>query len=256
MKSFAFAAVCIFFVSLYSCKKDTTGSSNPTTTTSTKVKTYIEELQSSDRSISIDTFNIIYNSADKIISMTSSSGGNFNYEYNTNDFFMYIGYYSHRIITVHFFLNSNHLVDSSLQYNDTNDSSTERYIYNSKQQLVQYRHYYYRAWTGGAALESVTNYGYDSDGNLITQTEAGPDGNTTKTRRFTYNNVKNKVNISTPFYPVLHINLPVTETILDGSGAVTATVNYEYTYDSLNRVKVEKKSDSYKNVVIKKYFYL
>ncbi len=236
----------IVFLSLFvSCKKDD-GPAPPGN--GNRIKIYIEDASLTPYN-RIDTFNISYDASGRITSLASTKGGQFVYTYNTGNFVMDIKNNGNLIIREYFYLNNNQLIDSNFQYNDTGDSSTEKLIYNTANQLTQMKRYDYSLLTG-SSLFQITNYTYDNAGNLSSETRGDETGTIYSVTTYTHNSVLNDVfGFNLPYYPTLHKYLITTKT--QGS----SYVNYEYTYDNLNRVVTEKDTDNNGYVVVKKYIY-
>ena len=58
-----------------------------------------------------------------------------------------------------YWVNSASLMDSTFQYNDTQDTSTEKYIYNADKQLAQLKEYDYS--NAVSVLANTTSYTYE-----------------------------------------------------------------------------------------------
>lgn len=236
-----------------SCQKDIdpqTGES-----TKTKIKTYIEDASKTPYE-RVDTFNVAYDASDRITSIASTAGGfGFYYTYTATSYTMDLilgGQLSIRDIS---YINSNQLVDSTFQYNDTNDSSTSKLVYNAGKQLVQVLYYDYTR-AGGGKLSSKESYTYDASGNLVTQTDTNASGAVTETITFTYSNFPVGIDIfNNVFRPAMAKNLPLTITTKDPRGNVTLIETRAYTFDSHNRVHTETDSDDFGNVVVKTFLY-
>jgi YD repeat-containing protein len=93
-----------------------------------------------------------------------------------------------------FWLNTELFADSTLQYNDTQDTTTEKYFYTSGNLLSKVNYYDYH--TSGPTLTKTTSYIYDAFGNASTQTD-NPGGTTT----FTYYQTLNTFSIGNSFIP-------------------------------------------------------
>ncbi len=169
MKQFIFTiSISIIFIS--SCQKEvsveqsTSGGSN----SKAKIKSYNEKLTSSSENYSL-TFNIGYDSKDRFNSMvsTSNSGDKFLYSYPSSSKYT-LDLYNSGVLSIHvdFFLNNSSYIDSTFQFNDTQDTTTEKYLYNSSNQLVKVKEYIYSKLTG-SNLDMTTDYTYDSNNNLI-----------------------------------------------------------------------------------------
>ncbi len=144
-----------------------------------------------------------------------------------------------------FFLNSNSLVDSTFQYNDTFDSTTEKYIYNNAKQLVTLKEYDYSLLTGGV-LSNTTNYKYDGNGNQIS---AMDDYSATY---YDYTALANTLVIGAPYFPT---NKNLVKTSTYSFGVTTIILNHTYTFDGNNRLSSEKITDGAAYTLIKTYTY-
>ena len=235
-----------------SCQKDydpQTGQS-----TKTKIKTYIEDASKTPYNF-IDTFNIAYDASDRIISIANAGGSGFYYTYTATSYTMDLiqgGQLNIRDIS---YINSNQLVDSTFQYNDTNDSSTSKLVYNAGKQLIQLLYYDYTT-AGGGKLTGKETYTYDASGNLVTQTDTNAAGAVTEIITFTYSNSPVGIDIFNNLYrPAMAKNLPLTITTKSPGGNVRSIETRAYTFDSDNRVVTETDSDNFGNVVVKTFLY-
>ncbi len=234
-----------------SCQKNLTGD----TGSSTKIKTYIEDASKTPYN-SIDTFNIAYDGSDRIISMVASSGsGGFYYSYTPTSYTMDIKLGNQLNIREVSYINSNQLVDSTFQYNDTNDSSTSKLVYNAARQLVQVLYYDYTK-AGGGILSGKESYTYDASGNMITQTNTDASGTVTETITSTYSTFTAEIGLFNLLYrPAMYKNLPLTITTKSRTGNIISVENRAYTFDSNNRVTTQTDSDNMGNVVVKTFLY-
>jgi hypothetical protein len=236
---------------LASCQKelastDPSTPGNPTPATS-KVKTYTEDVSVSG-SHTVNTYNLSYDASDRLTAVVSASspGDKFVFQYSNGSFTMDL--YNSNVVAIHevFFVNSNSLVDSTFQYNDTNDSSTEKYEYNTSKQLTKVTEYDYSLVTG-SIVDNVTNYLYDSNGNAIKVTD-----NFSVTTYDYYTNLVNNIQIFP--YEVYSKGLIKTGIYDDGSGDIL-TAAHTYTFDSANRLITDKTELDTGDVVIKSYTY-
>ncbi len=237
-----------------SCQKELTidlpsSGSTPTATNSLKVKTYSEYVGSnSSQQVLSDSFNLTYDSKDRLTSAISIiHPGKFTYTYNTNNTYtmdLYVG----NTLSIHelFLLNSFSLVDSSIQVNETRDTTTEKYIYNSNKQLVTRKMFFY---SSGTPHITTYNYSYDANGNVINETS---DQSSTVTTYEYYLDKLNDINRG-ELYFYRNKNLTKTTVITSGSSAITA--QHTYTFDSINRQIEEKIVINNGSTAIKKYTY-
>jgi hypothetical protein len=241
-----FASFLLLLVS--SCKKATSATS--TTSTSSLVRTYTENITSTSLGNSNTTYDAAYDDSNRALSITdaASSGNRFVYVYNTNHTFIQ-DIYGSNVWTLHeaFFINSNSLVDSTLQYDVSYDTSTEKYIYNSGNQLDVVRDYDYSVLSG-TNLNNSTYYTYDVNGNPTTVT----DTNSVITN--TYSNLlTSTLNNGVSYYPANRNLVLVARDSIYGGTVSTAT--HTYTFDSNNRLSTDRIVVSNGDVVIKTYTY-
>jgi hypothetical protein len=228
-----------------SCKKS---SDNPGAASSMP-KTYTETITSSVLGNSSTTYNLTYDANNRIISLASASsaGSKFTYQYNTNNTYT-MDLYNSNVLSIHeiFIINNLSFVDSTFQYNDTHDSTTEKYYYNAARQLVKVNEYDYSK-ASGAHLTNTHNYTYDNAGNVILDV----DNNSSRAYTY-YTDLKNTLSLGQTYFPQT-VNLAKTTTYTSGGNKVT--VNQAYTFDSSNRLTSEKDVLSTGDVYIKTYTY-
>jgi len=245
-----FAAVATVIVVLSSCQKET-ASNSPLPTQSIKIKTYTEDVRSSIWGTSVTTYNLSYDSDDRLVSGVdaNNSGNKIVYGYPSSTKYT-VDIYDNNVLQIHgdYFLNSLSLIDSAFQYNNTADSSTEKYVYNAAHQVIKWYQYDYSKVTG-SDLWNVTTYTYDGAGNMI----KADDGQTV----ITYEYYTDKLYVSPQtvpvFVPLEKANLLKKVTITDGIDVGTGT--YTYTFDSKDRISTQREDYSNGDVVIKTYTY-
>lgn len=212
-------------------------------------KTYTEDVTSSSLGNSVTTYNLTYDASGRLLSMVSASspGDKFVYQYSSNNTYTMDIYNSNKV-SIHsvFFINSFSLIDSIFKYNDTKDTSTSKYLYNSSKQLVKQKEYDYTT-ARGAVLYKTYNYEYDSNGNVIKES----DNSSVKTYDY-YSNLSNNLSIGLIYF-LPNKNLPKTTTYT--SGGQTETLNHTYTFDNNNRLSTEKIVASSGDVIIRTYTY-
>ena len=196
---------------------------------------------------SVTTYDVAYDNSNRIISLISESNPGNKFVYGYSPIYTF-DIYDSGSISIHnqFFLNSNSFVDSAFQYNNTNDTTTDKYFYNSSNQLL--KDITYSIENGVQTIDDITQYTYDSNGNNITETD--DDGT------YTYDYYTDKINniVLIELYPIGNKNLVKTTTYNDGSGTVTV-FNHTYTFDAHNRVTSETQSDGNGDISIKSYTY-
>ena len=238
------AIALIMLFAACSKEKSVIDPSNPTNIS--KVKTYTEDLTAGGTHSAV-TYDLAYDNSNRLISMISesSAGDKFLFKYNTNNFTGDI--YAANNLSIHeiFFMNSNSFVDSTFQYNDTQDTSTEKYIYNSAKQIITLKEYDYSN-TGGSQLNNTTHYTYDSNGN---QVSASDDYSVTK---YDYTTLVNNL----VFGPVnIPMNKNFVKTTSVTSGGQTDVLHHAYTFDGSGRLSTEKITTDTGEILIKTYTY-
>ena len=248
-KSIPQLAVILCIILFTSCQKDVDG--DPITVTD-KVKTYTEDITSGSIGNSVTTYNLSYDASDRIISIISASapGNKFLFAYNSASTYA-MDIYSSNIRVIHedVSLNSNSYPDSTFQYNNTGDTTTEKNVYNGNNQLIKLYEYDYSKITG-SDLWNVTNYTYDANGNLLKAED-------TDTNIDTYEYYPDLVYISPLIEPYSHPkkhNL-VKKHTLTSNGYIVGSATYTYTFDSNNRISTEKAVTSDGSIILKTYTY-
>ena len=235
---------------LFSCQKPFNDPDPPPQSPGSQLflpKTYTEDYTSSVSGHSVITFNLSYDASDRLISMISaaSPGDKFIYQYSGNTVTMDL--YNSNLISIHeiFYLNSSSFIDSTLQYNDTKDTSTEKYLYNSNKQLLKLIEYDYTTATG-AEIDNIHNYLYDANGNLIKENDNS--GEIT----YEYSTLLNTLSVGLDLLPRSKYLVKTTSFSIGGT---TGILNHTYTFDSSNRLTTEKIVADTGEVAIKTYTY-
>ena len=246
----------LFVLFFSSCQKEITGEiARPTDTSGTGgtggtggstslVRTYTEDITTADGNIKV-TFNLSYDASGRITSLvsTSNAGDKFVYQYGTNKYSSDL--YNSNVLSIHgdFYLNSMQLVDSVLQYNDTADTTTNKFTYNASKQPIRQNEYEVK--NGVSTLISTTSYVYDANGNMIKET--GTEGE----KIYEYGTTVNNLNVGN-IYSYKPKYLPKTITI---KGPVSGTLTHTYIFDSNNRLTSEKAVFTNGDVAVKTYTY-
>ena len=230
------------------CKKNSDKTPNGA---SNKVKLYIQDARNTPLN-TIDSFAMTYDNSNRLISQVSSKE-KFVYTYSGNTSFT-MDLYELGQLSIHEigYVGSNNFLDSTFQFNDTQDSSTEKYFYNGTLLTNKISYDYSNHLSTVNMRESFT---YDNNGNLIkdVQTAVGPGVSTTTT--FTYTDKPIQFALSPSFVPVQAKNLPATQSQTDPAGNKIATVTYSYEFDSQGRITKETDAISGGYTVIKTYVY-
>ena len=229
------------------CKKD---NDTPSADSASLPKTYTEDIRSTGFN-SLTTYNLTYDGNNRITSMTAIPEPaiiKFVYKYSSNNS-LTMDLYNSNVLSIHeiLWLNVSGTLDSTFQYNDTHDSSTEKYIYNSNKQILQIKNYNYSS--SGSELDHTTDYVYDNLGNAITETTSG--GSSTN---FTYyTDMPNTLTMGQAFYPQTKYLI---KTASSSSSGTLETATHFYSFDNNHRLtKDSAVTTGVSAVLIKSYTY-
>lgn len=196
-----------------------------------------------------DSFRLTYDGNDRLLSLTNvlSPGDNFIFAYGTGSYTMLLNVNNAPDVHEVFYLNSHPFVDSTFQYNSTNDSSTEKYTYDASWRLSSLKEYDYSAATG-SVLSNQTNYTYDANGNMLTETDI----TTGEIYNYEYYSDLNTVFMGQVYAPG---NKNLVKKTIYTDGVDTVISSYTYTFDSLNRVTSERAVSDNGLISVKRYTY-
>ncbi len=248
MKWKALIVPALLLVLFSSCKKD---SSNSSASNSNKLKLYIEDATNTSYN-TIDSFSFTYDGQNRITSIYSTNIKTV-YAYPTSNTFT-LDLYTNGAFNIHevAYINGSSLVDSTFQYNNTNDTTTEGYVYSGRL-LMRKSSYTYTQATGGQ-IDTQDDYTYDNNGNPTKDIQSDGYGNVNTISTFTYTDKLLNYSIGPTYIPQSK-NLPATQVQTDGSGSHIATVTYTYVFDSSNRVIKETDAVDNGESVVKTYVY-
>lgn len=254
---FAITVVLCFTACTKEVSVEQNNNTDPATNaTADRVKTY-RETRTSPTLGNWDILSTLsYDSKGRLISMISDQTPQFKMIYSypaNNKVAMEMMRGQDLLIHEDFYLNSNSLIDSTFQYNDTQDSTTEKYIYSPNGQISRIREYSYSRLSP-PVLQETTVFTYDANGNCIKQYKQSS-GETTNFEY--YNNLVYKLpNITPPINPFNNKKLPLTKKkIFDLGGGSNITSDLTYTFDSKDRISTIKESYSEGTVVTMTFTY-
>ncbi|HLI92223.1 MAG TPA: hypothetical protein VKU83_01375 [Puia sp.] len=239
----AFIAVCL----LDSCKKNNGANSSGTPD---KLKMYIEDATTSGLH-QVDSFTVSYDGDNRITSLASPAL-TFTYAYASKSFTLDLYNFSQLSIHEVAYVNGSSYVDSTFQFNDTNDTTTEGYTY-SGGLFTRLTTYNYSS--AGSSVYSIDDYSYDNNGNAVKDVNSDGSGSINMIFNFTYTTYPLKVRTSPTYLPVASKYLPATQTITDGSGHPLGTITYSYVFDGSGRLTKETDSADNGDVFVKTYLY-
>ncbi len=244
MKNLTLLTAILGIFVLVSCKKNNStpagGGSWP--------KTMTEDVRSPSIN-SVTTFNLSYDANHHVTSIAAipePSITKFIYQYSSGNSFT-LDLYSYNTLDIHEILwrNASSYLDNTFQYNNTNDSTTEKYIYNSQNQLLHVKNYSYSS--GGPVLDHTVDYTYDNSGNAVTESDG--QGNTITYTYYT--DLLNTLLLDQSFVPQPKYFI---KTATRSPGGYTAT--HFYSFDSSSRlVKDSSSTASLSLIAIKTYTY-
>lgn len=226
----------------------------PPETHSLKLKTYTEDFRSATLGNFYNTYKFTYDGNNRMTSMvdTANAGNKFVFAYPSSSKYT-MDIFGDNMFVIHadYFMNSQSLLDSSFQYNNTGDTMTEKYVYNPARQLTQLYEYDYSKVTG-SDLWNTTTYTYDGAGDLIKSED-------TDDYVYTYEYYTDKLHLLPQVSPVADASqkthLPKKVTLTE-SGTLSFSATYTYTFDSKDRVSTVRQDYSDGDVVIKTYTYV
>jgi hypothetical protein len=215
-------------VMLFGCKKDGDDSTDKLNSDLHNVKTMIV---ASDvgYGVQTDTFNITYDNQNRLLSRISigARAQTYLFTYEKDRYYqdMTTGASTVRATYI---LNSRKLVDSSINPYTSNYTLYTKYIYNSKDQLIERREHQ-SVNNNPQVLTDHLYFTYDADGVLLKR-EGLYDIN-----EYKYDQViKNTVNLGIPYMQVTK-QLP-TEVLVYTKGNLSDRYTYSYTFDAQGRI--------------------
>lgn len=238
----------LFILCLFaSCKKS--GGSN-STSNSNKLKTYIETDQNGSYHIT-DSFAVTYDNNNRIISVASP---NLKFVYTYSDKSFTLDLYENSQLSIHeiAWLNGIPYVDSTFQFDNTSDTTTESYVY-SGNELTRKITYSYSSQ--GTTIDTRDDYTYDNNGNGIKDVQTDGQGNIITTSTYTYTNKPLNVTTSPIYFAPGSKYLPATLQQSDYNGNQIAAITYSYLFDSSGRLTKETDSVNTGEVATKTYIY-
>lgn len=245
VKHLTFFALAVFL--LVSCKKN---SGTNASGTGNKLKTYIES-DTSGGQIASDTFAVSYDNDNRLTGLVSPNLKQL-YTYASNSYTLDL--YVNGVLNVHenFYVNGSSLVDSTMQYNNTNDTTTEGYVYKGTTLTALLTYNYIN---NIASVDSRDDYTYDNNGNLLKDAQSDGYGNISLVYAYTYTTDPIGARIKPTYYPLQAKYLPATLTLTDGFGNPQGTVTYTYVFDSSKRLIQETDRGDNGDVSVKTYIY-
>ncbi|HVU95318.1 MAG TPA: hypothetical protein VHE34_08845 [Puia sp.] len=241
-------AVLAVFCLYVSCKKssNSNSSANPN-----RIKSYVEAVHGTPFD-QTDTFSLGYDADGRLTTMTSRTL-KMTYAYNGTASFT-LDLYENGQFSIHelAFIKGGTVVDSTWQYNNSHDTTTEKYIFNGNVLISKITYDY----SGGLPFVFRRNdYTYDNNGNLVKDVEGDGSGGINSITTYTYTNKTFQLATTPIYWPAQAKYLPATMTVKDGSGNPTATVTYAYVFDNAGRVTQETDAVDNGSSVVKSYIY-
>lgn len=215
-----------------------------------RVKNYTEEISTSGGSYSI-TYNLSYDDEKRITGITPAvtNGGRIAFTYHSKDKIS-MDLYNAREVEIHqdIFLR-NSLLDSTVQYNNSKDTMSEKYFYNTTNQLTGKAEYEHAS--GRAYLVNSIQYNYDAAGNMIKSNDR--DGNV---ETFTYySDLVYAMPVIAPYFNQLGKTQLIKSYQLSRGVSVLRNSVTTYTFDSKDRIETVVETTSDGTVLSKSFTY-
>ena len=256
MKKIAACILVVVAICANSCQKELSAPipTPPSIDSNYLLKTYTIGFTSSFTTPQPITFNVKYSANKQLTNLisTSNPGDKFVYTFpSATKYTMDI--FGSNLLSIHedIFTSSIGFTDSTYQYNNTKDTSAEKYFYNTNYQVITMNEYQFN--NGKSELNNTINYSYNTDGDLITA--SGTDLNI---ESYTY--YSNAVYVNPIVFGILNsasykkMHLPKTYN-LTSNGYVIATATYTYTFDAKGRVSTDTQTFTDGSVMNKSYTY-
>jgi hypothetical protein len=255
MKRITLFLITLSFLYLTSCQKEIEGTiTDVDTSVSYLVKTYTETVTSTSTGNISTTYKLSYDANNRITSMISvpNPGDKFMFTYTSDTKFI-MELFSDNLLSIHHesYANSLSLIDSTFQYNDTQDTMTEKYIYNASNQCIQTIEYEHIGGISG--ITNITTNTYDANGNLTKTVD-------TKGSVETYEYYTDLI-YRTPIITAFFISPITTEKKQLVKKRTTNAVGGEmvfdvtYTFDTKGRISTEKEVNEDGDTLLKTYTY-
>jgi hypothetical protein len=194
---------------------------------------------------------VTYDNNNRITGLTSP---NLKFVYTYLDKSFTLDLYENNRLSIHenLYLNNIPYLDSTFQFNDTNDSTTEKYVYNGKLLMHKTTYTYSKKAT---TVDFRNDYTYDNSGNLTRDVETDGQGNINTISSYTYSTTPINVTVNPVYFAPQSKYFPATLKETDGSGNTIANITYSYLFDNSNRLSKETDMADNGEVAIKTYIY-
>jgi len=231
----------------FSCKK-----SSPTATNYDKLKLYIEDDRNTPLN-AIDSFSVTYDGNNRLTGLLSNLVS-VKYTYTSTQSYT-LDLYASGVLSIHeiFFINNSMLVNTTIQWDNSGDTTTESYRYIGKLLTRKSTYNYTQATDPQTYMQE--DYTYDKNENLLTDSLTDGYGNINSISTYTYTN-KSFINLVGAIYlPVQAKVVPATQVQKDGFGNLLASSTYSYVFDSMGRVIKETDAANNGQSVVKSYVF-
>jgi hypothetical protein len=143
-------------------------------------------------------------------------------------------------------------VDSTWQYNNSQDTTTESYKYTGSLLTTKTTFFYS---DGKPYVDTKEVFTYDGNGNCIKNVTNDSSGIVQTIETFTYTNKPYQLLENQTYFPIQAKNLPASLSLTDGSGSPMGSATIAYVFDSSGRVIKQTLTTDSGDIVIKSYVY-
>ncbi len=239
--------IFLLIIAAASCGKDSDVNSNSSHT----IKSYTEDITAIGGRV-VESYNVNYDEQGRVstIESTSKPGHRMVYKYSAENSFTYDKFEDNKL-TYHSinFINSQSLLDSTYWYNNMNDTSASKYLYNEDKKLIKQRQYLIKfQYLPYPVLYNTVFYQYDLKGTLVKEADQGY-----YETSYAYDKeLKNTVQLTPSYFPS-NEELP-SHTYTTRLGTTLET-KHTYTLDGNNRVISERQERNDGRVTVMSYTY-
>lgn len=237
-----FGATILF----HSCSKEKSPENN---NNNSKVKSYTEAIASSNFNFSM-TYHLSYDGKNRITAITpeGSSDSKISFTYQSNERYSMELYNSGNLEIKQDYFLRNSLLDSTIQYNNSKDTMSEKYYYDANKRLVSKIEFEHDS--GPFATNSI-QFTYDEAGNMVKSTDSDRNIETFEY----YPDLVYAMPVTAPFFENIQKSRLIKSSNLTRNGTVLKSSVSTYTFDSKDRISTITETLSDGTVLTKSFTY-